>query len=69
MRGIFTHTIINKRLAATRYFEILNCYESLHLCDRIAAYTNVLADVEKSVEGVEIVKVSFDANKADLDRF
>lgn len=29
----------------------------------------VLADVEKSAEGVEIVKVNFDANKADLDRF
>ena len=31
--GILTHTITNKRLAAAGYFEILNYYESLHLCD------------------------------------
>lgn len=31
--GILMHTITNKRLAAAGYFEILNYYESLHLCD------------------------------------
>ncbi len=31
--GILTHTITNERLAAAGYFEILNYYESLHLCD------------------------------------
>ena len=31
--GILTHTITNKRLEAAGYFEILNYYESLHLCD------------------------------------
>lgn len=31
--GILTHSITNKRLAAAGYFEILNYYESLHLCD------------------------------------
>lgn len=31
--GILTHTITNKRLAAAGYYEILNHYESLHLCD------------------------------------
>lgn len=32
-KGILTHTITNKRLAAAGYFEILNYYESLHSCD------------------------------------
>ena len=31
--GILTHTITNMRLVAAGYFEILNYYESLHLCD------------------------------------
>lgn len=31
--GILAHTITNTRLAAAGYFEILNYYESLHLCD------------------------------------
>ena len=31
--GILTKTITNKRLAEAGYFEIQNCYESLHLCD------------------------------------
>ena len=31
--GILTHTITNKRLAAAGYFDILNYYDSLHLCD------------------------------------
>ena len=39
--GILTHTITNKRLAAAGYFEILNYYESLHLCDGTAVYRTV----------------------------
>ena len=31
--GILTHSITNKRLVAAGYLEILNYYESLHLCD------------------------------------
>ena len=31
--GILTHSITNKRLVAVGYLEILNYYESLHLCD------------------------------------
>lgn len=31
--AILAHTITNTRLAAAGYFEILNYYESLHLCD------------------------------------
>jgi len=31
--GILIFMITNKRLTAAGYFEILNYYESLHLCD------------------------------------